>query len=165
MVCHALLQGIFPTQGSNSCLFCLPHCGRWVLWHLGSPGRPTLGFHFSKRQRLDLWKLLRVLSHFSVHRDGTAEQKRGETHSPWSLTHYRCQQPGGWIELLKLPSEISPRCGFLLPLLFLPSFLAVSSLLLLPLYSPRKQLTQVIMKLLATAFCNKEFSTFSFTLS
>ena len=28
--CHALLQGIFPTQGSNSGL---PHC-RWILYHL-----------------------------------------------------------------------------------------------------------------------------------
>ena len=28
--CHALLQGIFPTQGSNTGL---PHC-RWILYHL-----------------------------------------------------------------------------------------------------------------------------------
>ena len=28
--CHALLQGIFPTQGSNPGL---PHCG-WILYHL-----------------------------------------------------------------------------------------------------------------------------------
>ena len=28
--CHALLQGIFPTQGSNTDL---PHC-RWILYHL-----------------------------------------------------------------------------------------------------------------------------------
>ena len=28
--CHALLQGIFPTQGSNPCL---PHC-RWILYRL-----------------------------------------------------------------------------------------------------------------------------------
>ena len=26
--CHALLQGIFPTQGSNSCLLYLLHCSR-----------------------------------------------------------------------------------------------------------------------------------------
>ena len=35
--CHALLQGIFPTQGSN---LRLPYC-RWILYplnHLGSPG-------------------------------------------------------------------------------------------------------------------------------
>ena len=25
MGCHALLQGIFPTQGSNPCLLCLLH--------------------------------------------------------------------------------------------------------------------------------------------
>jgi len=36
--CHALLQGIFPTQGSNPAL---PHC-RQILHHLshqGSPGK------------------------------------------------------------------------------------------------------------------------------
>ena len=37
--CHALLQGIFPTQGSKQCLFCLLH------WQAGSlllepPGKP-----------------------------------------------------------------------------------------------------------------------------
>ena len=31
--CHALLQGIFPTQGSNPGL---PHC-RWILYHLSHP--------------------------------------------------------------------------------------------------------------------------------
>ena len=30
--CHFLLQGIFPTQGSNSNLLHLLHC-RWVLHH------------------------------------------------------------------------------------------------------------------------------------
>ena len=39
MSCHALLQGIFPTQGSIPCLSCLPH------WHAGflplaPPGKP-----------------------------------------------------------------------------------------------------------------------------
>ena len=39
MSCHALLQGIFRTQGSIPCLSCLPH------WHagflpLGPPGKP-----------------------------------------------------------------------------------------------------------------------------
>ena len=33
---HALLQGIFPTQGSNSGL---PHC-RWILYHLSHQGSP-----------------------------------------------------------------------------------------------------------------------------
>ena len=32
--CHALLQGIFPTQGSNPGL---PHC-RWILYHLSHRG-------------------------------------------------------------------------------------------------------------------------------
>ena len=34
--CHALLQEIFPTQGSNPCL---PHC-RWILYHLSHQGSP-----------------------------------------------------------------------------------------------------------------------------
>ena len=41
--CHALLQGILPTQGSNQCLLYLPH------WQVGSlplvlPGKPLLTF-------------------------------------------------------------------------------------------------------------------------
>ena len=36
--CHALLQGIFPTQGSNPGL---PHC-RWILYHLSHQGSPSL---------------------------------------------------------------------------------------------------------------------------
>ena len=35
--CHALFQGIFPTQGSNLCLLA-SYTGRWVLYHyLGRP--------------------------------------------------------------------------------------------------------------------------------
>ena len=36
--CHALLQGIFPTQGSNPGL---PHC-RWILYHLSNKGSPRI---------------------------------------------------------------------------------------------------------------------------
>ena len=35
--CHFLLQGIFLTQGSNSCLFHLLHC-RQILYHLSHQG-------------------------------------------------------------------------------------------------------------------------------
>ena len=35
--CHFLLQGIFPTQGSN---LDLPHC-RQMLYHLSHQGRPV----------------------------------------------------------------------------------------------------------------------------
>ena len=37
--CYALLQGIFPAQGSNLCLLCLLHwqAGSLPLSHLGSP--------------------------------------------------------------------------------------------------------------------------------
>jgi len=34
--CHALLQGIFPIQGSNSGIL---HC-RWILYHLSHQGSP-----------------------------------------------------------------------------------------------------------------------------
>ena len=36
--CHALLQRIFPTQGSNPGL---PHC-RWILYHLSHQGSPRI---------------------------------------------------------------------------------------------------------------------------
>ena len=36
--CHALLQGIFPTQGSNPDL---RHC-RWILYHLSYQGSPRM---------------------------------------------------------------------------------------------------------------------------
>ena len=36
--CHALLQGVFPTQGSNPCLSCLLHWQAWSL-PLEPPGR------------------------------------------------------------------------------------------------------------------------------
>ena len=46
--CHALLQGIFPTQGSNPGL---PHC-RWILYHLSHQGSPGIlewaAYPFSK---------------------------------------------------------------------------------------------------------------------
>ena len=36
--CHALFQGIFPTQGSYPGL---PHC-RWILYQLGYQGNPKI---------------------------------------------------------------------------------------------------------------------------
>ena len=36
--CHAILQGIFPTQGSNPGL---PHC-RWILYRLSHQGSPRI---------------------------------------------------------------------------------------------------------------------------
>ena len=38
MGCHALLQGIFPTQGSNAGLL---HC-RWILYQLSHQGSPRI---------------------------------------------------------------------------------------------------------------------------
>ena len=44
MSCHALLQGIFSTQGSNPCLLCLLHwqADSLPLQHLGNPSTPVL---------------------------------------------------------------------------------------------------------------------------
>ena len=39
--CHALLQGIFLTQGLNPCLLSLLHC-RWILYHWANEGSPSL---------------------------------------------------------------------------------------------------------------------------
>ena len=39
MGCHFLLQGIFPTQGSNQYLLYLLHC-RWILYLLSHRGSP-----------------------------------------------------------------------------------------------------------------------------
>ena len=38
--CHFLLQGTFPTQGSNPSLLCLPHC-RWILYHRATRKTPA----------------------------------------------------------------------------------------------------------------------------
>ena len=40
--CHALLQGIFPTQGQNPDF---PHC-RWILYHLSHQGSPFLALMY-----------------------------------------------------------------------------------------------------------------------
>ena len=40
--CHALLQGIFPTQGVNPCL---PHC-RQILYHLSHQGSPQICYEW-----------------------------------------------------------------------------------------------------------------------
>ena len=53
--CHALLQGIFPAQGSNPSL---PHC-RWILYHPSHQGSPTKG-----RARIQVLILTPDLSHF-----------------------------------------------------------------------------------------------------
>ena len=50
VVCHALLQGIFPTQGSNPCFLCLLH------WQAGSlplvpPGRPHAFLNYFRFKR------------------------------------------------------------------------------------------------------------------
>ena len=50
--CHALLQGIFPTQGLNPCLLHLLLCRQilYPLRHLGSPDRYTDKYKIGKQQ-------------------------------------------------------------------------------------------------------------------
>ena len=57
MGCCFLLQGIFPTQGSNPSLLCLLHC-RQILYLLSLWGSPLLLI-------MVLLLLLLLLSHFS----------------------------------------------------------------------------------------------------
>ena len=56
--CHSLLQGTFPTQGSNPGL---PHC-RWILYYLGYQGSPML---MSKFQISSISLLMRSLQKYN----------------------------------------------------------------------------------------------------
>ena len=42
--CHALLQGIFPTQGWNLCLLRLLHC-KWILYHWAKAEAHDISIH------------------------------------------------------------------------------------------------------------------------
>ena len=58
--CHALLQGIFPTQGSNPGL---PHC-RWILYHMSHQGSPRIlewvAYSFSKGEKIPTMELMKI---------------------------------------------------------------------------------------------------------
>ena len=65
--CHALLQGIFPSQGLNPCLLSLLH------WQAGSlplapPGQPKVGFRHSWSQE----PVFRILSLLFFHLFGSS---------------------------------------------------------------------------------------------
>ena len=65
--CHSLLQGIFPTQGSNLGLL---HC-RWIIYYLthqGSPHKADIILHNSLLRKLRL-KLLQNLPKLSLFLD------------------------------------------------------------------------------------------------
>ena len=49
MCCHALLQGIFPSQGSSPHLLHLLHC-RWILLPLSHWGSPQWRLHSNKTE-------------------------------------------------------------------------------------------------------------------
>ena len=48
--CHALLQGIFPTQGSNRRL----RHHRWILYHLSHQGSPTISQRLLRFMSMEL---------------------------------------------------------------------------------------------------------------
>ena len=53
MDCHALLQGIFPTQGLNLHLLCLLHC-RQILYLLSHQGSSQLGLRVKANVNLQV---------------------------------------------------------------------------------------------------------------
>ena len=70
--CHALLQGIFPTQGSN---LGLPCC-RWILYHLSHQGSsPGLQYSYTEVSSLSF-----LQGNFP-----TQESKQGLLHCRWIL--------------------------------------------------------------------------------
>ena len=57
--CHALLQGIFPTQGSNPGLL---HC-RWILYQLSHQGSPKVYVKVAQLCPRPLWDLMDYTVH------------------------------------------------------------------------------------------------------
>ena len=103
--CHFLLQGIFPTQGSNPGLL---HCGR-MLYHLSHQGSlltleqlcystPKKFFQGWKQEHLSFWRTKRGLALNSLILVQSMESHR------WCL---RCQE----VELLSLTLYDSPKKG------------------------------------------------------
>ena len=63
MGCGFLLQGIFPTKGSNPCFLCLLHC-KWILYHRATVEAQALDctslkssktYHLSSSTQGQLW--------------------------------------------------------------------------------------------------------------
>ena len=89
--CHALLQWIFPTQGSNPSL---PHC-RWILYHLNHQGNPRIlewVAYPSPRETSQPRNLIQV---FRIARRFFTSCVTREAPCTW----YQCQFPGFDIKL------------------------------------------------------------------
>ena len=71
--CHALLQGIFPTKGSNPGL---PHCRRILncLTHQGNPPTILVKFKISLNANLNC---ISKASHFQINLEAVLSQKTG----------------------------------------------------------------------------------------
>ena len=72
--CHAFLQEIFPTQGSNRCLLSL------LCWEAGSlplvpPGKPALSVPFYKALSSSLHSILQTLPSFPLSRSPRGHEK------------------------------------------------------------------------------------------
>ena len=68
--CHFLLQGVFPTQGSNPTLLCLLYCRQilYPLSHQESPHDLTIDIlnYFFRQINLETWKEIDFFFQFSV---------------------------------------------------------------------------------------------------
>ena len=110
---HALLQGIFPTQRLNPCLFCLLH------WQAGSlplaplPSNSTSGGKFKRNENICPHKSVQSLSHVQLFA------------TPWTAAQQPSLSIANSQSLLKLMSielTMPSNCLIIcLPLLFLPS--------------------------------------------
>ena len=114
--CHALLQGIFPTQESNPCLLPLLH---WLagslqlalpqkpqnhlwyqlknFWYLLPKSKVIITFLHSHKKRFGQWKVW-LLSILSISGDSTVEMR-------WKANS--CSAGGNWEDCLKLALPLS----------------------------------------------------------
>ena len=75
MSSHFLLQGIFPTQGSNPGL---PHC-RWILYQLSYQGNPSKGpYYWQKKKKKSLFRLMTRQNGWIKNLSGKMDERRAE---------------------------------------------------------------------------------------
>ena len=115
--CHFLLQGIFPTQGSNSCLLCLLN---WQIgsWPLASLGKPLLNNKLPQNRTFLVTQGTQFLiRELRSHRPFGAVKKQKKnyprTTTSYSLTVSADQEPGHNVAKclwLKISEEMPSNC-------------------------------------------------------
>ena len=100
--CHALSQGIFPTQGLNPGL---PHC-RWILYHLSHQGSPDSSLSDTKfvyvHSCFPFWivgvygQLTSIIQHGMFHRHQKLRLHDYKLIGIDCLTHLTIRQPPWW---------------------------------------------------------------------